>query len=114
MHLKNFSLITKNNKILLSPAYDLLNSTIAQPKTKEEMALPLRGRKNNLAKRDLYKYLAVDLLHLNEKVIESVSKDFQKTIPTWFNLIEQSFLSKLMQEKYLNLLKERCERLELI
>lgn len=30
MHLKNFSLITTNRKIMLSPAYDLINTTIAQ------------------------------------------------------------------------------------
>lgn len=45
MHLKNFSLITKDRKISISPAYDLLNSTIAQKNTKEEIALPLKGKK---------------------------------------------------------------------
>lgn len=45
MHLKNFSLITKDRKISISPAYDLLNSTIAQKNTKEEIALSLKGKK---------------------------------------------------------------------
>lgn len=45
MHLKNFSLITRDRKISISPAYDLLNSTIAQKNTKEEIALPLKGKK---------------------------------------------------------------------
>jgi serine/threonine-protein kinase HipA len=45
MHLKNFSLITKDRKILISPAYDLVNSTIAQKNPKEEIALPLKGKK---------------------------------------------------------------------
>jgi serine/threonine-protein kinase HipA len=67
MHLKNFSLITKNKKISLSPAYDLLNSTISQKNAKEEIALPIRGRKSNLTKRDFFDYFAVERLGLNPK-----------------------------------------------
>jgi serine/threonine-protein kinase HipA len=38
MHLKNFSLITRNQKVELAPAYDFLNTTIALQNAKEEMA----------------------------------------------------------------------------
>ncbi len=45
MHLKNFSLIRRTeNLVELSPCYDLLNSSIVM-KTKEEIALPIRGKK---------------------------------------------------------------------
>jgi len=36
MHLKNFSLITREKIVTLSPAYDLLNTSIAQKNPKEE------------------------------------------------------------------------------
>ncbi|MDF1828357.1 MAG: HipA domain-containing protein [Legionellaceae bacterium] len=114
MHLKNFSLITKNKKICLSPAYDLLNSTIAQKNTKEELALPLGGKKNNLTKRDFFKYFAVERLALNPKIIDGVVQDFQQTIPRWRALIGLSYLSQSMQDKYLRLLDERCKRLNLL
>ncbi|KTD69869.1 putative DNA-binding transcriptional regulator [Legionella santicrucis] len=113
MHLKNFSLITKDKKISLSPAYDLLNSTIALKNAKEEMALPLRGRKNNLTKRDFFKYFAVEQLTLNQKVIAGIMQEFQQVIPRWRQLIGFSYLSQQMQKKYLQLLDERCERLDL-
>lgn len=45
MHLKNFSLITKNGKTTLAPAYDLLNSTISIKNPEEEIALTLKGKK---------------------------------------------------------------------
>ena len=45
MHLKNFSLITKNGKTTLAPAYDLLNSSIAIKNPEEEIALTLKGKK---------------------------------------------------------------------
>jgi len=111
MHLKNFSLITKNNKITLSPAYDLLNTTIAQKNAVEEIALPLRGRKNNLTKRDFLDYFAMERLDLNEKIISEVIKEFRQAIPLWNELIHKSFLSQSMQEKYLQLLQSRGERL---
>jgi serine/threonine-protein kinase HipA len=111
MHLKNFSLITKDGKISLSPAYDLLNSTIAQKNAKEEMALPIRGRKNNLTKHDLIDYFAADRLGLNPQIIAKVLGDVQGAIPKWQALISVSFLSTTMQEKYLQLLEARCGRL---
>jgi len=112
MHLKNFSLITKNKKTSLSPAYDLLNSTITQKNTKEEIALPIRGRKNNLTKHDFFDYFAVERLGLNQKIITGVLQEFQQAIPRWQALIHISFLSQTMQEKYLHLLETRCERLD--
>ena len=40
MHLKNFSLYEVADKIRLTPAYDLLNAAIINPKDDEELALP--------------------------------------------------------------------------
>ena len=111
MHLKNFSLISKDRKICLSPAYDLLNSTIAQKNTKEEIALPLNGKKNNLTRNDLLNYFAIEKLGLNQKVIDGIVQEFQQVIPLWQELISISFLSKPMQEKYLQLLQQRCKKL---
>lgn len=113
MHLKNFSLITKDRKIFISPAYDLLNSTIAQKNTKEEIALPLKGKKNNLTKSDFLKYFAMEKLGLNQNVIDVIVQEFHHVIPKWRELIGFSFLSQQMQEKYLELLDERCERLNI-
>jgi len=50
MHLKNFSVIRKNDVISLTPAYDLLNTTIAISRPVEEFALPIRGKKNRLTR----------------------------------------------------------------
>lgn len=113
MHLKNFSLITRGNIISLSPAYDLLNTTIVQANTKEEMALPLNGKKNNLKKRDLIDYFGYQLLQLNQKTIADVLAEIQQALPEWKNLLNKSFMSKTMRENYLSLLQERCERLGL-
>ncbi|OGT66123.1 MAG: phosphatidylinositol kinase [Gammaproteobacteria bacterium RIFCSPHIGHO2_12_FULL_45_9] len=111
MHLKNFSLITRGRIITLSPAYDLLNSTIALENVKEEFALPLNGRKHNLKAKDFFHYFATERLGLNEVIIKEETERFQAKLPLWKELISHSFLSKPMQEKYVTLLEERSQRL---
>lgn len=113
MHLKNFSLITRDSITTLSPAYDLLNTTIVLPRAAEELALPLHGKKHNLTKKDFTHYFALERLSLNKIIIDETINSIKTTIPRWHTLIEASFLSKAMQEKYLMLLDARCKRLEL-
>lgn len=111
MHLKNFSLITRKQIITLSPAYDLLNTTIALTHTKEELALPLNGKKNNLKPTDFFNYFALQQLQLNQPVIDNITAEIKQALPVWKTMIGHSFLSALMQKKYLALLDERCKRL---
>lgn len=113
MHLKNFSVITRDSVVTLSPSYDLLNTTIAQPQTREEMALPLNGKKNNLTKKDFFEYFADEQLNLNSKMIENSKKEIKILLPKWHDLIGRSFLSNEMKNNYLNLLNERSRRLEI-
>ena len=57
MHLKNYSLITRNSKVGLAPAYDFLNFTVVYRfmgkkwSEIEESALPLAGKKRKLNAR---------------------------------------------------------------
>lgn len=105
MHLKNFSLITKNGKTTLTPIYDFLNSSIAIKNSEEEIALTLKGKKSNLKATDFIDYYAKERLQLNEKTITTILEEMHNTIPKWKELLEISFLSDEMKEKYLELLK---------
>jgi serine/threonine-protein kinase HipA len=75
-HLKNFSLITYENKVELSPVYDLVNTTIAISKPAEEIALPLRGKKKNLNRNILVNYWGKERLKINEKVLKQILSEF--------------------------------------
>ncbi|MEZ7498659.1 HipA domain-containing protein [Flavobacterium sp. Arc3] len=107
MHLKNFSLITKNGKITLTPVYDFLNSTISIKNPEEEIALTLRGKKSNLKAADFVDYYAKERLQLNEKTIAAILLQMKKATPKWKELLEISFLTDEMKEKYLELLESR-------
>lgn len=114
MHLKNCSLITLNSVVGLSPAYDLLNTSIAQKYIQEELALPLNGKKSKITKNDLLDYLPRKLLQLNDEIIHQVVTHFANVIPQLRELIKISFLSEEMQEAYWRLLVERAKRLDLV
>ncbi len=111
MHLKNFSLIYEGGKVQLSPVYDLLNTTIAIPNPIEELALPLSAKKNKITKADLVDYFGEERLGLNERVIDKALSSLEAVSAGWGKIIEISFLSAGMKEKYLKLLTERRERL---
>ncbi|MFN7096924.1 MAG: HipA domain-containing protein [Gammaproteobacteria bacterium] len=109
MHLKNFSVITREGITTLSPAYDLLNTTIAIGNAKEEIALPLNGKKNNLTHKDFISYFGQTKLDLPESVIIKTLSLLNAQLSSWQTLIRHSFLSTEMQDKYLTLLQKRAE-----
>lgn len=111
-HLKNFSLIRLNQKVQLSPAYDLLNTTIVM-KVTEELALPLNGKKNNLNRNLFFNYYAIDRLNLTERVIDQVDQEFRSSIDSWKSLIEKSFLTEELKQEYWEVISQRRAILEL-
>lgn len=113
MHLKNFSLITRNQKVELAPAYDFLNSTLVLKQPKEELALPLRGKKSRLVRNDFVKYFARERLQINERVVNEVLLGFSKAMPVWRALLAKSFLSPGAKEHYAAILSERAGRMGL-
>lgn len=110
MHLKNFSVITKEGKTMLTPVYDFLNSSIAIKSPEEELALSLKGKMSNFKSTDFIEYYAKERLELNEKTINTILSDMNKNKSKWFELVEISFLSDRMKEKYLKLMKNRLSR----
>ena len=113
-HLKNFTLITRNGKVELSPAYDLLNSTmILRGSNIEEFALPLAGKKRKLTRELLVDYYGRERLKLSEKSIEQVLNDFQKADAEWERLLSVCFLSPELKVAYQEFLRQRKQLLSI-
>ena len=112
-HLKNFSLIRKNDKVELSPVYDLLNSTMILD-SGEELALPLKGKKNRLTREDFMDYFAVERLGLMDKAISRTIRDLESAYPLWMDLLGRSFLSDKRKAMYRSLLDRRARTLGLL
>ena len=111
MHLKNFSLYSRNQGVYgLTPAYDLLSTALVLPEDAEELALTLNGRKRKLRSSDFVQ--AMTASGMDEKVIDNLFKKFIKAIPKWNEWIDVSFLPDEMKGKYKALIEEKIERLE--
>jgi len=119
MHLKNFSLITRNNKIKLSPAYDFLSTTTAflsigkQINEIEEVALSIKGKKRKLTRKIWIDYFGMDRLRLNSAVIAEELTRFSNSFDRWYELIKKSFLSETTKEIYILLVEQRRRLLKL-
>jgi len=105
MHLKNFSLILKDENWGFAPAYDLLNVQLHLPEDQEETALTIGGKKSRLTKSDFI-ILGVKF-GLSEKQIENVFQRFIKAEKKMLLFITQSFLSEANRIKYKDLLMQR-------
>ena len=94
----------------LTPAYDLLNVAIANPKDKEELALSLSGKKAKLSLADFLN--AAKTMGLEENVVRRLIAGLQKALPKWKQLIQDSFLSEEQKQAYEELVVSRLNRLE--
>ncbi len=113
MHLKNYSVIVRDGKVELAPAYDLLNSTIVLKGDIEEIALSLKGKKSNLNADVLIGYFGKERCGLTDKTVETTLTTIMQAFPAWFNLIDASFLSSEMKERYRAFLQKRIKTLGL-
>lgn len=109
MHLKNFSLYRPKKLYQLTPAYDLLNVAIVNPKDKEELALTLNGKKSRLKLSDFLKASAT--MGIEKNVTMQLIASMKNALPAWVELINNSFLSKDMKEAYLELIDKRIKAL---
>lgn len=110
MHLKNYSLITENGKTALSPAYDLLNTTIILKAPKEESALPLNGKKAKLSRSDFVDYYAWQRLGLSPTVTARVLGELKSVLSQWHGRLERNpLLADEMKTAYRDLIDRRAQ-----
>ena len=113
MHLKNFSLYAPQNAdYQIAPAYDLLSTALVMPADKEDLALTLNGKKSKITRADFEK--AAESSGLERKVLENIFTKFGTVVPQWNTLIDNSFLDAEMRERYKEIVREKCERIELM
>lgn len=110
MHLKNFSLLEQPGLgMILSPAYDLVNTTLVNPDDDEELALTLNGKKKKIKKQDFV--AAMNTMKMEEKQQENIFNKMEKAQSKWMEQIEVCFLSNEYKEQYKNLILDRFKRM---
>ena len=109
MHLKNLSLYKPAAQQVLSPAYDLVNVALVNPKDTEELALTLNGKKANIRLSDFEE--AAKRANLPRNFIRRTVERFAACLPKWEETIARSFVSQEQKEAYIFMLRERLGRL---
>ena len=111
MHLKNFSLYALDVNIYrLTPAYDLLSTALVMLEDNEELALHLNGKKRKITKNDFI--LSMKGSGVDEKIIGKIFQKFIKSIESWFDIIDSSFIPNEMKVQYKNLILLRIDSLK--
>ena len=110
MHLKNFSLYEpQDGTIRLTPAYDLLNAAILNPKDDEELALTLNGRKKRLKRSDFI--AAGETMGIDPKIVDRLIGKYVRLHPRMSEFIGQSFLDEELKNRYNEMICERMSRI---
>ncbi len=108
MHLKNFSMLEKDDATFcLSPAYDLVSTRLVIKNENEQMALTINGKKNKITKKDI-DALAKSLM-LNEKQIINCYQSYVKKNKQAIWLIQNSFLPQDQKENFQKIFTSRIK-----
>ena len=111
MHLKNFSLMHQAERdIVLSPAYDLVATSLVNPVDDEETALTLNGKKKRLKRSDFE--ATFGKMGLDAKQQANIFVKMVKAKENWFELIQSSFLTEDFKASYIELLVKRFSVIE--
>ena len=111
MHLKNFSLYSRERgAFMLTPAYDMLSTTLVMPEDTEELALTLNGKKRKLKKSDFV--ASMQASGLEDKVMENIFAKYAKVKDKWFEFIDISFLPSDMKDGFKSIIAGRLALLQ--
>ena len=110
MHLNNFSLYDRPGLgYVLSPAYDMVATSLVVEGDEEDLALTLNGKKKKLRKKDFLE--AMNRFNLEPKVIENIFMKFLNSVKRWHDFLDISFLPEDMKMAYHSLIRERVARI---
>ena len=108
MHLKNFSLIETSEasgEYILSAAYDMLSTNVVIPDDKEQMALTINGKKQNIRRKDFINY--AEAIDIDGKVAEKIIKKIVNLKDKYITMCRESYIPNSMKTSLEKLIEER-------
>ena len=109
MHLKNFSLIedSKNStRYTLSPAYDMLSTNIVIPEDKEQLALTINGKKQNIRRKDFF--IFANTIGVSQKSAEKMMDKILRLKDIYISMCNDSYLTDNLKASLISLIEARC------
>jgi serine/threonine-protein kinase HipA len=109
MHLKNFSLYAPDGRWILSPAYDLVATSVVLPDDPDETALTLNGKRRKLERTDFLAFAKSVGIH--EKAAAGLTAKVAEACEHMPEIIERSEVMPPAAERYVEIVRARAERL---
>lgn len=113
MHLKNFSLIESkegSSVYTLSDAYDMLSTNVVIPADKEQLALSINGKKQNIRRKDFL--VLAETIGVTEKSADKMIQKIVRLRDKYIGMCKASYMPGEMKESLENLINERITVLE--
>ncbi len=107
-HRKNVSLLSRDDHVALSPAYDLVSSRLVIPEEADELALTLNGRQNRLMRSDFLAFAAH--VHIAEEYAVQKIEQLSHLHGQFKEMISTSHLRPDLCERFLEILESRLQR----
>lgn len=110
MHLKNFSLIETsegNTTYILSAAYDILSTNVVIPSDKEQLALTINGKKQNIHKKDFF--IFAETIGIPKKSAQKMIDKIVKLRDKYIDMCKESYLPDDMKEELERLIEQRID-----
>lgn len=108
MHLKNFSLIESkegSSVYTLSDAYDMLSTNVVIPADKEQLALSINGKKQNIRRKDFL--VLAETIGITEKSADKMIQKIVRLRDKYIGMCKASYMPGEMKESLENLINER-------
>lgn len=105
-HLKNYSFMYLKNRTVLTPAYDLVSSSILIP-GETASAITINGKDNKFRFKD-FKALASNM-KIPELQVNLFIKLLLDKLPSFFQMIEVAEFNAEMKDDLVNLIKQRAQ-----
>lgn len=107
LHLKNLSVLTRDGRVILSPAYDLVATHLVIPD--DPLALPVGGKRKNLTRRSWREF--ADYLRLGRRAAERVIDHPAERLDEFEAVVERAPLPPDLREAYVRHLRSGVETL---
>lgn len=108
MHLKNFSLIETDEgsaAYQLSPSYDMLSTNVVIPADKEQMALSMNGKKQNIRRKDFLVF--AETIGLERKIADKMIQKIVKLESRYLKICADSFMPDNRKSELSHLIQDR-------
>lgn len=108
MHLKNFSLIETiegSREYVLSAAYDMLSTNVVMPDDKEQLALTINAKKQNIRRKDFINY--AETIGIDGKIAGKLIEKIVKLKDKYIAMCRESYMPDNMKLSLEKLIEER-------